>query len=432
LPGSLAAIAERVHRGSNSCREKFILQNGWDTDELEQLLNEPPAATLERERTTFWRLADPFQTGPFQTGFVIFGAGQLGRKVASALREHAIEPLAFADNNPKLWGSSVDGIAVKSPADAAAEWGARAAFVISIWPARARDTFADRKRLLEELGCQKVIPYLSLFWTLPAKYLPHFSLDSPRSILSESALIRRCGALWSDRESWESFLGILRWRLLADFSGIPTKSRYEQYFPDDLLEVRPDDVFVDCGAYDGDTIRALAHRIDGPLCRVIALEPDPKNAAELQRYLETLGDGRASVTLLPYAVGRRRERVPFAATGTEMASVIANGSETVEAAPLDELLADDWPTFIKMDIEGFELEALAGAQDVIRRCRPILAVTVYHHCDHLWKVPLAIAAALDPQFDTRGLADYAFFLRSYQNEFWETVCYAVPRSRLVQ
>jgi hypothetical protein len=52
--------------------------------------------------------------------------------------------------------------------------------------------------------------------------------------------------------------------------------------------------------------------------------------------------------------------------------------------------------------------------------------------DHLWKVPLAIAAAADPDFDTRAPADYSFLLRSYQTEFWETVCYAVPRSRRIQ
>ena len=84
---------------------------------------------------------------------------------------------------------------------------------------------------------------------------------------------------------------------------------------------------------------------------------------------------------------------------------------------------------VQMDIEGFELEALAGAAEVIRRCRPILAVTVYHHGDHLWKVPLAIAQAANPEFEGGAHQDYSFFLRSYQSEFWETVCYAVPRGR---
>jgi FkbM family methyltransferase len=402
------------------------LQNGPNSDELDRMLSESPAATQDRERNTFWRLAEPFGKS-----FVIFGAGQLGRKVARALRQHGVEPLAFADSNPKIWGSTVDGIAVRAPADAAAEWGKRAAFVISIWPSRGNDTYLDRERQLQELGCVKVIPYLSLLWTDPAAYLPHFSLDAPHSILADADLIRRCGALWADQESAESFLGILRWRLLADFSGIPKRSVHEQYFPDDLFKISPDEVFVDCGAFDGDTIRAIAERLEGDLCRIFALEPDPQNFAKLQAYLTSLEDRGASITALPYAVGRRRETLRFSASGTDNASVAAEGSDTVEAIPLDELLADESPTFIKMDIEGFELEALAGVAGAIRRCRPIMAITVYHLCDHLWKVPLAIAAAADPQFDSRAPADYSFFLRSYQTEFWETVCYAVPRSRRI-
>jgi FkbM family methyltransferase len=403
------------------------LLNDRQTDELDRMLGESPAATQARERDTFWRLADPFGKS-----FVIFGAGQLGRKVAHALRRHGVEPLAFADSNPQMWGRTVDGIAVRSPADAAAEWGQHAAFVISIWPSRASDTYPDRKAQLEKLGCAKVIPYLSLLWTDPAAYLPHFSLDAPHSILADTALIRRCAGLWADEASADAFLGILRWRLLADFGGIPTRSSHEQYFPDDLYAIGADDVFVDCGAFDGDTIRAIAQRLNGALCRIFALEPDPQNYAALETYLASLGDRAASIKALPYAVGRRRETLRFSATGTDMASVTAEGAITVEAVALDELLAADAPSLIKMDIEGFELEALAGAERVIRRCRPIMAITVYHLSDHLWKVPLAIASAADPQFDTSAAPDYSFFLRSYQTEFWETVCYAVPRSRRIQ
>jgi FkbM family methyltransferase len=400
------------------------LQTATLPELLEQMLSESPKATAQRERDTFWRLAEPFAQS-----FVVFGAGQLGRKVAGALRRHGIEPLAFADNNPATWGTSIDGIAVRSPHEAAAEWGKCAAFVISIWPSRGADTYADRERQLQELGCVKVVPYLSLFWTDPAAYLPHFSLDAPRRILADAALIRKCAGLWSDRASLEAFVGILRWRLLADFSGIPTRSNDEQYFADDLFSIDPGDVFVDCGAYDGDTIRVLAQRLNGKLCRVFALEPDPKNYAALQACVATLENRSQAITALPYAVGRRRGTVPFAATGTEMASVGPGGTLTVDVVPLDELLATEAPTFIKMDIEGFELEALAGAAEVIRRCRPILAVTVYHHGDHLWKVPLAIAQAADPEFEGGAHQDYNFFLRSYQSEFWETVCYAVPRGR---
>ena len=84
---------------------------------------------------------------------------------------------------------------------------------------------------------------------------------------------------------------------------------------------------------------------------------------------------------------------------------------------LDELLAEETPTYIKMDIEGFELDALAGAGECIRRCRPKLALCVYHRPDHLWRIPLAMHELLPCSRMT---------MRSYQLDGWDTVCYCVP------
>lgn len=70
-----------------------------------------------------------------------------------------------------------------------------------------------------------------------------------------------------------------------------------------------------------------------------------------------------------------------------------------------------------MDIEGSELDALVGAQELIRRANPILAVCAYHRQDHLWRVPLLIHSISD---------QYRFFLRPHGSEGWDLVCYAVP------
>ena len=93
---------------------------------------------------------------------------------------------------------------------------------------------------------------------------------------------------------------------------------------------------------------------------------------------------------------------------------------SVPCVRLDDLLADAAPTFLKMDIEGAEPDALAGAAAVVTRHRPVLAVCVYHVQDHLWSLPLQMAA-LHP--------DYRFHLRPYNEEGWDLVCYAVPPER---
>ena len=89
---------------------------------------------------------------------------------------------------------------------------------------------------------------------------------------------------------------------------------------------------------------------------------------------------------------------------------------------MDELVAGFAPTFVKLDIEGAEPDALAGARETIRAHAPVVAVCVYHRQDHLWRLPLMLRDMRD---------DYAFFLRPHNEEGWDLVCYAVPRSRLL-
>jgi hypothetical protein len=94
----------------------------------------------------------------------------------------------------------------------------------------------------------------------------------------------------------------------------------------------------------------------------------------------------------------------------------------VRCAPLDEVLEGVDVTFLKMDIEGAEPDALAGAAKLIARCRPVLAICVYHRQDHLWTIPLWIK---------RLVPEYRLYLRPHHEECWDLVCYAVPPERMI-
>jgi hypothetical protein len=74
-----------------------------------------------------------------------------------------------------------------------------------------------------------------------------------------------------------------------------------------------------------------------------------------------------------------------------------------------------------MDIEGAELDALAGAGDIMAHSSPVMAVCAYHQCNHLWIIPRILKSA-NP--------NYRIFLRRYAEDCWETVYYAVPPDRL--
>jgi hypothetical protein len=96
-------------------------------------------------------------------------------------------------------------------------------------------------------------------------------------------------------------------------------------------------------------------------------------------------------------------------------------ASSIDCRRLDDI---DWsvtPTYIKMDIESAEPEAIAGGAELLRRHQPTLAICTYHRNEHLWDIPNLIHS-ISP--------DYHIFLRRYAEECWEGVCYAIPKHRL--
>jgi len=384
---------------------------------LAALLEEAVAQATERERAAFDELARG------TSGIVLMGAGGLGRRILRGLARAGVTPLALADNNGKVQGTTIDGVAVLSPADAAARYGADAIFVVTIWGANSPHRFAHTRAQLEALGVRKVSCFSPLMWTYAEEMLPHYCQDLPHLALAQASAIRNAYALWADDDSRGEYVAQLRFRVLADFDGLPHPVTHPQYFPDDLFTYGPAEVFVDCGAYDGDTIKVLMARHGDVVSRIVALEPDPVNVATLTAYVAGLGVPKG-VEVLPLAAAAERGRTYIETTGTASSALTdatTEGATAIDCAPLDELLRDEAVTFIKMDIEGAEPEALQGARAVIRRRRPVLAVCVYHRQDHLWRLPLMM-------HDLCG--NYDFFLRPHNEEGWDLICYAVPRERL--
>src|SRR5262249_835446 len=201
-------------------------------------------------------------------------------------------PLAFADNAPARHGTSIDGIPVMSPADAAQAFGRVAVFVVTIWGANSPHRFAHSRDQLLALGCDVVSPFPPLFWKYVEDLLPFYLQDLPSRALEQRDQVLRGFDVWSDDASRSEYVAQVRFRLTADFDGLSHPVGHPQYFPDDLFAWRDDEWFVDAGAYDGDTVRTLAALHGDRFAHVLAVEPDPLNFAQLQ----------ATVAGLPAAV----------------------------------------------------------------------------------------------------------------------------------
>ena len=258
---------------------------------------------------------------------------------------------------------------------------------------------------------------------IPGNIPTHACLDSPHKLYQHPDEIKEVFSLWSDEYSKREYLAQLRFRMLMDYKGLSSPVTTKQYFPEELYSILPGEVFIDCGAFDGDTIRELLNH-QNDIGKIIAFEPDTMNFRKLQQYVSTLlPSDKEKILLRQVVVGKYEQKVRFTTTGTVSSMVTENGNLELDCVCLGHEVIEYRPTFIKMDIEGSEIDALYGAFNLIQRTQPILAICIYHLPDHFWKIPLIIKSISD---------DYRFFLRPYNEEGWELMCYAVPQKRIAK
>jgi FkbM family methyltransferase len=385
-------------------------------DRFNRILAEMDAET-SLTRSNRWRMLFDQSAGSFANQLVLFGAGEFGKWTLARLRKAGIEPLCFTDNNVARWGSRVQGVEVLSPSDAVRRFANTACFIVTIYNGSAA------RKQLRESGCSRVLPAALLFWKYPAEFMPDLGIDAPERIMEQIEQIRECFSILSDDRSRQEFCDQIAWRYWMRPEYLPpTSSMDELYFPHDLVADNSGEVMVDCGAFDGDSIRNFV-RNGKSFRHFFALEPDAANLSGLRAYIATLpNEIRENVTVWPYAVTDKDGQVHFVESHDVTSQVSSTDcGVTIESRKLDSLPWHFKPTYIKMDIEGSEPLALAGASELIANELPVLAICLYHRTEHLWQIPNLIHS-LAPE--------YSLFLRRHAEDCWEQVCYAVPPSRL--
>ncbi len=193
-----------------------------------------------------------------------------------------------------------------------------------------------------------------------------------------------------------------------------------QYFPDDIIALNDKEVFVDCGAYTGDTLEDFSRRVQG-FKRYYALEPDERRCHDIYEVINKIG----GENVVYYKVGAwdKKDTLYFSqdkACG-EVVGDVVGGEMCITVDSIDNIVdKEDKVTFVKMDIEGVELPALRGAESVIKRDKPTLAICVYHKREDLITIP---------QYIKELVPEYDLFLRCHFPYASELVLYAVYRKR---
>lgn len=176
------------------------------------------------------------------------------------------------------------------------------------------------------------------------------------------------------------------------------------------------EIFVDCGAFNGDTVAKYVEFTNNNYKKIYAFEPNQKNIISLKKRVEVY----ENVEIIEKGTWSQDSILEFSENGSASQIVEKKGAVKIQVTTIDGVVRNDKVTFIKMDVEGSELESLKGAKRTIAENMPKLAICCYHKRDDIINLYEYINTFNNDKYY------YKFYLRHHSNSVYETVLYAIP------
>jgi len=225
-------------------------------------------------------------------------------------------------------------------------------------------------------------------------------------------LVKRVYSLLADEKSKKVFMNRINFLVTREIQYIEDMYEPDQYFDADIVKLKNDEIFVDAGAFDGDTALDFAERTNYNYAKMVLLEPDGNNFTRLiQRTLSL-----KNIECLNKGTWDTKDSLSFNSGERSGSSITSNGQSRIEVDSIDNILHGDPCTYIKLDVEGAETKSLFGAAKTIRTFKPRLAVCVYHRIEDIFLLPLQIKDIYP---------HYQIYFRHHSPTEYETVCYAI-------
>lgn len=337
----------------------------------------------------------------------ILGAADEGVRLLELCVAHGIHVCAIIDDKVERQGLQLGSHAVTS-VDSLEELDRETPVVI------ASHRVLKAYERVKQMGFANVAPFALLEALDPEMFPPHmFYHHLLEDLVDNRERYIALRSRFADEMSMQVLDAILGYRLTLDPEVLVPVIEWDLYAPNNLIDYRDDEVYVDGGSYDGDTIRLFLKRVGGKFSRVIAFEPDHGTYVRLKANFSE----EPKVETMNAGLHRRAGVLRFDNAGTRGSIFTEMGNFEIPVVGLDEILTGDRVTLIKMNIEGSELEALRGAYASIKQWAPKLAISVYHNPFDLWQLPEEIL---------KIRADYQLYLRQHDGGIIESVLYALP------
>jgi hypothetical protein len=351
-------------------------------------------------------LADaPCRFGPAFSDrpLALYGAGNLGRLARDFLKTVGRECAMVIDRNAGELAADPGWGELPALRPAEVPQGARHRVCVAVSIATAPYVLIERE--LSDLGFTQVLPFYDLAESF--RHLHPLSNGWFAPPMTEEDRQNTTAVLqqWNDEVSRAHHLQFLAWRKVREewaFEQAPVVGCNRFFIPEVIAVLHREEVFLDAGAYHGHVTREFIERTSGKFRRIIAVEPDPWNRSGLKHALLGAAEGDALF----------HDGLGYASQLSE------TGRARVMVRPLDAFGLS--PTFMKLHLEGGELAALEGGRQTLLASRPLIAATVYHNADGIWRTPLWLM---------QTLPDYRFLFRLHSWCGTGAVLYAIPNER---
>ena len=274
----------------------------------------------------------------------------------------------------------------------------------------------DIKLTLKGIGCSDVVWAPDLYEYSLHHQNKKIDNEGVDFFKNQSDCIDEVYKSLTDEKSRVVFSSLLTRYITGKPAPIPSDTFDEQYIAADILPIMKNMNYVCCGAFDGDSIKKVVG-VYGKLNSVYSFEPDPHNYSKLCKYIsQNINLISNSIVNVPCGVYSETKIIKFSGGNSLSSTIDENGDDTIQVVSLDDAISGSNITYITMDVEGAELEALLGAENILKQQTPNLAISIYHYPEHLWEIARYLLSLN---------LEYKFYIRNYSGFTYESILYAV-------
>ncbi len=372
-------------------------------DELDKLIRTKPIPRLSYKNTPV----------------IIYGAGQMGEASSVYLKKAGVKIECFIDKNPNIIGKLVNDIPVINPDNLTPQQKTDCLFAISV----LKVPYNSISHYLKNIGCQKICyighlidqtygkPSIANVWYFDN--ITEFEIENLKQNFNQFA----------DTISQKAMLQFLNWIILGiekDYLQETINPEEKYFIPEVRRILKENEVFVDCGAYNGNSIAKIQKITNNKFNAIYCFEPEPENYKLLLEFISQ-NPNKNKIISYPFGLGLDdNERNFTVGLGLTSRYTDAVPGQLITMHRLDTTMNNIPYSFIKIYALGIGWEVIQGGLETLKKYRPIITINIHHTRADFVKIPFILM---------QNLNNYKFLLRLHGYCGSEAVLYGIPLER---